>query len=255
VPRVLARPRSTVTFGTDSLFPLYVEAAGEQAPTSVTVRVVGEGDIELWKREVELTQRNALRSATIAVPVARLGVGLSNISIAAAGRADTARSRVLVSLGDDLPIGTFDEMLSYLRYFVSAEKLKAMKDAAPAQRFDAWSQFLKDTDPIPATPENEALRDYFGRIRTANVRFREDAAVGWLSDRGIAFVALGDPDNIYDSGMQDPSARIRQQVWEYRAYRLNLVFLDQTGFGRWRLGSSGRAEMDNVIRRKLSTQP
>ena len=67
--------------------------------------------------------------------------------------------------------------------------------------------------------------------------------------------ALGDPDNIHDSGLQDPNARVRQQVWEYRALRLQLVFIDQTGFGRWRLSSSGRAELENAIRRKLATQP
>ncbi len=253
VPRVLARPRSTATFGTDSLFPLYLEATGADAPPRVAVRVIGEGDVELWQGVVELPQRNAVRSNTVAIPVSRMGVGLANITVVAPGRTDTARTRVLVSLGDDLPIATFDEMLGYLRYFASAEKLKTMKDASATQRFDAWARFLKDTDPIPGTTENEALRDYFARIRAANQRFREDGPAGWLSDRGTAFVALGDPDNIYDSGMQDPSQRVRQQVWEYRTLRLNLVFLDQSGFGRWRLSSGGRAELDNVIRRKLNT--
>jgi GWxTD domain-containing protein len=234
---------------------VYVEAAGPQAPPRVAVRVVGEGDVTLWENTVDLPQRSTLRSTTIAIPVSRLGVGISNITVVAPGRTDTARTRVLVSLGDDLPIATFEEMLGYLRYFVPPEKLKAMKEAGPVARFEAWSQFLKDTDPVPSTPENEALRDYFARIRTANARFREDAAVGWLSDRGTAFVALGDPDNVVDASMQDPTVRVRQQVWEYRALRLQLVFLDQTGFGRWRLSSGARAELDNVIRRKIAAQP
>ena len=80
-------------------------------------------------------------------------------------------------------------------------------------------------------------------------------SVGWQTDRGSAFVALGDPENIYDSGMQDPNQRVRQQVWEYRALRLQLVFLDQTGFGRWRLSPSQRAELDNAVRRKLALPP
>jgi GWxTD domain-containing protein len=255
IPRLLARPRSTVTFGVDSIYPLYVEASGPTAPSSVDVRVMGEGDIELWKNTVDLPVRGALHSATVAIPVSRLGVGVSNITVTAPGRADTSRARVLVSLGDDLPIATFDEMLGYLRYFVASDKLKTLRTATPAQRADAWAQFLKDTDPVPGTAENEALRDYFGRIRTANTRYREDGPIGWQTDRGTAFVALGDPDNIFDSGLQDPSARVRQQVWEYRALRLQLVFLDQSGFGRWRLGASARAELENAIRRKLSTQP
>ena len=76
-----------------------------------------------------------------------------------------------------------------------------------------------------------------------------------MSDRGTAYVGLGDPDNIYDSGMLDPTARVRQQVWEYREWRLQLVFLDQSGFGRWRLSPSGMSELQNAIRRRLASLP
>ncbi|MBL0171594.1 MAG: GWxTD domain-containing protein [Gemmatimonadaceae bacterium] len=255
LPRLLARPRSTVTFGVDSLLPVYLEAVGPQAPPSVTVRVIGDGDQELWVSTVELAQRLEVRSATIAVPVTRLGVGISSLVVTAAGRSDTARTRLLVSLGDDLPIATFDEMLNYLRYFAPADRLKPLREATPVTRSEVWAKFLKDTDPVPGTSEHEGLRDYFARIRTANQRFRDDGPIGWQTDRGTAFVALGDPDNVYDTGLQDPGARVRQQVWEYRALRLQLVFLDQTGFGRWRLGTSQRAELENAIRRKLSLQP
>ncbi|MCC6242814.1 MAG: GWxTD domain-containing protein [Gemmatimonadaceae bacterium] len=255
MPRLLARPRSTVVFGADSVYPIYLEATGADAPASVTVRVIGEGDQELWQAPIELTSRLGVRSATVAIPVMRLGVGVSNIVVSAAGRSDTARSRVMVSLGDDLPVATFEEMLGYLRYFASADKLNALRTAPPSGRSEAWAQFLRTTDPIPGTPEHEGLRDYFQRIRTANIRFRDDGLVGWQTDRGTAFLGLGEPDNIFDSSLQDPNARVRQQVWDYRALRINLVFLDQTGFGRWRLGPSERAEMDAAIRRKLAGQP
>ena len=255
IPRLLARPRSMVTFGSDSVLPVYLEAVGPSAPASVDVRVTGEGGLELWKTTVDMPQRNGVRSTTVAVPVMRLGVGISSLVVTAPGRRDTSRTRLLVSLGDDLPIASFDDMLTYLRYFAPADRLKALRDAPPTQRAEVWSKFLKDTDPVPNTPEHEGLRDYFLRIRTANQRYREDGPVGWQTDRGTAYVALGDPDNIYDSGLQDPGARIRQQVWEYRSLRLQLVFLDQSGFGRWRLSNSQRAELENAVRRKLSTQP
>jgi len=253
VPRLLARPRSTVVFGVDSVLPVYLEAIGAEAPALVKLRVVGEGDNELFTRDVEMTPRLGVRSATIGVPVSRMGVGVSSIVVSSAGRTDTARTRVMVSLGDDLPIATFEEMLGYLRLFATSDKLKALRDTPLAGRSDAWLQFLKTTDPNPGTPEHEGLRDYFLRIRTANLRFREDGPIGWQTDRGTAFIGLGEPDNIFDSSMQDPNARIRQLVWEYRSYRLQLVFQDQTGFGRWRLTVSQRAELENAIRRRLST--
>lgn len=255
MPRLLVRPRSTVTYGVDTLMPVYVEAVGPTAPDSVEVRVIGEGDIELWRTHAELTPRLAVHSVTVGIPASRLGVGISNIVVNAIGQSDTVRTKVLVSLGDDLPIATFEDMLGFLKYFATAERLKVLRDAPVAERAAAWTAFLRETDPVPGTAEHEGLRDYFLRIRTANVRYRDDGLIGWQTDRGIAYVGLGDPDNVYDSGIQDPNARVRQQVWEYRALRVQLVFLDQTGFGRWRLAPSGRSELDNAIRRKLSGQP
>ena len=255
LPRILARPRATVVFGVDSLLPVYIEAVGADAPTSVRTRVLGEGEQMLFDRTTNLPQRGTTRSTTIGLPVAQLGIGVATLEVTSAGRPDTVRTRFLVSLGDDLPIATFDEMFGYLRYFTTAERLKALRDAGADKRPEAWATFLRETDPIPGTPEHEGLRDYFQRIRTANARFRDDGPVGWLSDRGTAFVGLGDADNIYDAGLNDPNQRVRQQVWEYRELRLNLVFIDQTGFGRWRLSQQGMSELQIAIRRRLSSHP
>lgn len=254
LPRILARPRATVAFGADSLFPIYVDAVGADAPAAVTVRVLGEGDIVSWQNRSDLPARGSTRSATLPVPVHNMGIGINTIEISAVGRPDTVRTRVLVSLGDDLPISTFEDMVSYLRYFTTPDRLAPLRNATPSQRSAAWAQFLKDTDPVPATAEHEGLRDYFGRIRTANQRYRDEGSQGWQTDRGISYVALGDPDNIIDTGLNDPNARVRQQIWEYRELRIQLVFMDQTGFGRWRLSNQQRAELDNAIRRKLSQQ-
>ena len=255
LPRLLARPRSTATFGADSLVPVYLEASGPQAPATVEVRAIGDGDQELWKSTFDLTQRQSVRSTTIVVPVLRLGIGVSTLVVTAPGSPDTVRTRLLVSLGDDLPIASFGEMLNYLRWFAPPERIKTLRDAPPATRNEVWAQFLRSTDPVPGTPEHEALRDYFLRIRAANLRFREDGPIGWQTDRGTAYVGLGEPDQIHDSSLQDPSQRVRQLVWEYTAYRVQLVFTDQSGFGRWRLSNSGRAELETAIRRKLATPP
>jgi GWxTD domain-containing protein len=254
LPRILARPRSSVLFGQDSILPVYIEATGSTPPERVDVVVTGENNVTLWRTTADLQGRGTLRHGTLELPVSRLGVGVVTLRLSAAGAADTTRARVLVSLGDDLPIASFDEMVTYLRWFATSERLRALREAAPEDRADAWTTFLRATDPFPGTPENEGVRDYFVRIRQANQRFRDDAPIGWQSDRGTAFVALGDPDEVYDSNANDPTARVRQQVWVYREQRLQLVFLDQSGFGRWRLSPAGMSDLQNAIRRKLSLQ-
>jgi GWxTD domain-containing protein len=172
--------------------------------------------------------------------------------VALVGRnaADTAAAYVFVGFGDDLPIARFEDMLQFLRYFARPARLQALREAPEESRPAAWMSFMRETDSIPATPVNEDLRAYFGRLARANARFREDGVAGWMSDRGKVFIVLGEPDQILEPSFTDLS-RTRQQVWEYRALAIQLQFYDQTGAGRWRLTQASASRFDVELRRQL----
>jgi GWxTD domain-containing protein len=106
---------------------------------------------------------------------------------------------LFVSFGDELPIASFEDMLSYLRFYASPTRIKALREAASDMRSEAWSVFLAETDPVPTTPQHEGLQLYFSRIQRANLEFREEGSQGWLSDRGMVFVSLGEPDQILEA--------------------------------------------------------
>ncbi|MEO7997302.1 MAG: GWxTD domain-containing protein [Gemmatimonadaceae bacterium] len=254
LPRVLARPRSSVSFSGDTVLPVYVESTGLTGPSPVTATLVAEGNTVVWRDTAVFDpQGGTVASKTFLIPVRKMGIGVVTLNMARPGSADTSSTRLFVSLGDDLPIASFEEMLRYLKYFATTDKLRPLRDATSAARPQAWADFLRATDPVPGTAENEALRDYFNRIRAANVRFRDDAILGWTSDRGIAFVGLGEPEQIFVS--QSIDSRQRQEIWEYQGdTRLRLVFLDNGGMGRFRLSSQQLIELEAAIRRKLSQQ-
>jgi GWxTD domain-containing protein len=253
LPRLLSAPRGTFAFGVDTIAPVYVEAYGLRAPTVVAVSALADSNVVMWQDSVTLTPSGptGLGAGTVAVPLSRLGVGYVSVAAVRRDAPDTSRTRLLVTLGEDLPVTSFDEMLGYLRFFARPERLKAMRDASGPARAAMWTRFLQETDPNPSTTENEALRDYLNRVRSANARFREEGRAGWLSDRGMAFVGLGDPDNILQSNALDPNARGRTETWVYTGQRLTLLFVDQTGFGRWRLSPQAQTELQQAINRRL----
>jgi GWxTD domain-containing protein len=252
LPHVVPTPRSTVTFGQDSVIPVYIEAYGNAGASTVSAIVHGENNAgTIWADSIGLTQRRGLLTGVINVPVSRIGVGVVTLAVARSGGRDTTKVPLFVSFGDDLPVATFGEMVSYLRYFTSASRLQTLRDSPPEKRAAEWAGFLKETDPDPSTPQHEGLRAYFGRIAQANARFREEGAAGWLTDRGRVLVSLGNPDQYFEPNMNDLNQRGHAQVWDYQRYRLRLVFIDQTGFGRYRLTVSSESEFESVLRREL----
>jgi GWxTD domain-containing protein len=252
LPRVVATPRATAIFGRDSVIPFYLEGYGPDGafPVSVVVRTDGS-NVPVWTDSVVLPRRAELFSGTFDVPIARLGVGVMSLAVSRMGSPDTVRVPIFVAFGEELPVATFPDMLHYLRYYASPGRLQALRDARAESRAALWAAFLRDTDPVDQTPEHEGLRDYFGRIAQANTRFREEGTAGWLTDRGRVAVALGTPDQIYQPMVGDVGQRGRTQIWEYRQHRIQLVFVDQTGFGRWRLTLSSEGEFEGALRRVL----
>ena len=254
LPHIVPTPKATFALGQDSALSVYLEGYVSSGPRLlIRTSVFGENtSTPVWSDTVSLARHDALFSGVVSVPIARLGVGALTLTAVVPGRSDTTKTPVFITFGEDLPVATFNEMLSYLRYFGSSARLQTLRDAPPDARAGVWAAFLRETDPDPATPVNEAMRDYFGRIAEANARFREEGETGWLTDRGRVFVALGAPDQYYEPNTTDMNQRGRTQVWDYRRHRLQVVFVDQTGFGRWRMTVGSESEFEALVRRELS---
>ena len=250
LPRIIPTPRSTVVFGRDSVLPVYIEAYGPGDRLALGVGVVGERQLSLWTDSaVVLTRHGAVLSGVVNVPVARLGIGVTTLSMWRYDSPDTVRTPVFITFGEDLPVATMDQMIAYLRYYTFPGRLRAIRDTTPEARAKLWAQFLAETDPNPATAEHEGLRDYFQRINIANARFRDEGGSGWMTDRGMVFVTLGEPDQVLEPTAMAMNERGRIQVWEYRSLRLQLQFVDQSGFGRWRLTPGSQSEFMSAARR------
>lgn len=241
-PRMLVNPRATVPYGQDTL-RLYVEAYGVGEGTPVTLRVLDDRDNEVWSGEAPMAGW-PVPSAVIALGPDQLPVGRLRLVARVGG--DSVVGRALVSFSDQWAITNFEDVLSLLRHFGQDRAVGRMRDAPEPERPALWREFLRATDPNPATPENEALEQYFRRVLVANGRYEESGEPGWLSDRGEVYITLGEPDEVFDlsSDFQGPRRIIR---WNYFTHRLTLDFVDDTGFGRFRLTPASRSEYQRVL--------
>jgi GWxTD domain-containing protein len=260
VPRLLASPRSSAVFGQDSTISVYLEAYGQQ-PTLPVSFVVQNDRGAVTLRDTAILQRSGgLLSGAVAIPISRVGIGIANVTFTRSDATDTVRTPVFVSFGSDIPLLSYEELINQLRYYVSPERLRSLREMPVDQRGNAWAAFLKSSDPAPATAEHEGLSAYFSRLELAGLRFRDDGPStrgGWLSDRARVFVVMGEPDQIYEQNTNSALSRTsiaqrgRLQFWEYGQYRVRLVFYDDTGSGRWRMTPASETEFQNINARLL----
>jgi GWxTD domain-containing protein len=252
VAELVSNPRSTVTFGLDTTAALYLEGYGDGARMPVTVEVRSDAGRVLWRDEAALPRHGDLFSGVVFIPVSRIGIGAVLVSMWPTGAADTVRTPIFVGFGAGLPVARYDDMIQYLRWFAPAYRLKTLRDTTPEARPAAWAAFVKATDSNPLTPVNEDLLAYFTRLMEVSTRFKEEGAPGWLTDRGKVYLGLGEPSQTYEQGLAGYGTRGRSQVWEYRSLNIQLVFYDQTGFGRWRLTNSSEMEFQTQWQRRLN---
>ena len=260
VPRLLASPRSSAVFGQDSTVSVYLEAYGPQASLPVSFVVQNDRGAVTLRDTTMLQRSGGLLAGRVNIPISRVGIGIANVTFTRGDATDTVRTPVFVSFGSDIPLLSYEELLNQLRYYVSPERVRALRDTPVDQRGMAWAAFLRSSDPAPATTEHEGLQTYFSRLQLAALRFRDDgpsARGGWLSDRARVFVVLGEPDQLYEQNTNTAisrtsiSQRGRLQFWEYSQYRVRLVFYDDTGSGRWRMTPASETEFQNINARLL----
>ena len=253
LPRLLVNPRASLPYGADSL-RFYIEAYGTPQRTYLAARALDQTGAEIWRDTVPLAGGDGLANAMLVLAPGQLPVGQGELQVSVVGSGASARAPFLVSLSEQWVIRNFDEVISLLRYFERPDLVSQLRDAPPEQRPALWREFWRATDPVPITPENEALDDYFRRVQLVNLRFQEEGDPGWLTERGEVFITLGEPDEILDLTNEISRGGVRGIRWTYTNLRLTVFFQDQTGFGRFRLTPLSRAEYQRVLARVRRAQ-
>jgi GWxTD domain-containing protein len=249
IPSLIANPSATAVFGRDSVVKLYLEGYDLPDSARLSIALLDDSNERVLQDSVMLEKPDSVAALVHELSVARLGPGRFTVVASLAGSPDTVRAPLFVSFGPGIGILSFDEMLQRLRYFSTPEQLRALGATPRAERAAAWAQFWKETDPVSSTPEHEGLRDYFDRIASANRRFASEGMDGWLTDRGKVYVALGAPDRIQVDDDRGTGVRASSQSWEYIDYDVQLVFVSDLGFDRWRLTPASELDFERALQR------
>jgi GWxTD domain-containing protein len=147
----------------------------------------------------------------------------------------TSTSKTFYSRWPGLPatVNNIDEAIEQLIYIANPDEMEYMEDGKDEEeKTKRFIAYWKTKDPSPGNEENEVFQEYFGRVNFANEQFSHYID-GWRSDRGMVFIILGPPHNIERHPFEYNSKPF--EVWQYYEINRSFTFLDETGFGDYRL--------------------
>lgn len=130
-------------------------------------------------------------------------------------------------------ISDIDKAIQQCVYIATPSEMHYMEDGKDkTEKIKRFLEFWKKKDPSPNNEENEIFDEYFRRVDYANEHF-SSYTEGWHSDRGMVFIILGPPNNVDRHPFEYDSKPY--EIWEYYNLNRSFVFVDQTGFGDYRL--------------------
>lgn len=133
------------------------------------------------------------------------------------------------------------EAIEELKWIATKEEMKKLKKAKKEEMHARFVEFWKKRDPTPGTIENELMDEYYRRIAYANENFSSSFKDGWKTDMGMVYIKLGPPDDVERNPFNQDFATIpgrtikSWEVWVYYQYNRQFVFVDENGFGDYRL--------------------
>jgi GWxTD domain-containing protein len=227
-------------------FYVFMEAYGRRAADSIRFRatVSGEKGEEFLKTDSVQYIRPGRNEVFMRIDNSHLPLGDFRLMVTAVPVKGAPEDSRLVLAGTGrgfivrwrgLPLGlkNLDKAIEQLRYIAKEGEISKMEDAPSIEeKQKLFLEFWKKRDPNPNTPRNEKMEQYYTRVDYANKHFSHFME-GWRTDMGMVYITFGPPNNVERHPFDIDSKPY--EVWGYYDLNYQFVFVDQTGFGDYRL--------------------
>lgn len=147
----------------------------------------------------------------------------------------TSASKIFTSRWSGVPgnVQDLEKAIEQMTYIASDDELDLIEEAETREdKIKRFLDFWRSKDPNPQDEQNEVFNEYYRRVAYSNEQFSHYNE-GWQTDRGMVYILLGPPNNI-DRHPFDYDSK-PYEVWQYYDINRQFVFLDDTGFGDYRL--------------------
>jgi len=232
-------PIITNVIGENAIKPtIFISGKVDTGKYNIDVLINSSNKKELWNQSFEISSDNNYFFQRITIPSDIINKGLRKKIYVTLRQGKLKKKQSLIfgvsRDGFSNTIASFNQAILAMRYILVDDEYKMMRRSKPEKQEELFLSYWKERDPSPETKENELQDEYFSRVAYANSSFK-GSTDGWRTHMGEIYIKFGRPDDIEE--YSDPFTRIYQQRWHY--YRINKYFdfVDESGFGDYRLTS------------------
>jgi GWxTD domain-containing protein len=238
----LPRDRSARVLG---YFHVYTRMRKGKLNVEITVR--NSRNKKVFKDNRDFDLKSNATPIVFEIAENQLSHGVYKLKIKAKAGNDKSELETTFSIfSRGIPLTSSDlvSAIKQLQYIASGKEIDKIEDAPADSQKAAFVEFWKKRDPTPESEENELMVEYYRRIQYANEQFGRFGE-GWRTDMGMIYVILGEPNDVernpfnavyrtsYTSGRPIKAL----EIWHYYKYNRYFVFIDDTGFGDFRLSN------------------
>ncbi len=224
-------------------FPIFYEVDFPAAIDSVfeTTEVSNMKKELVFSNSKWITGTDKTKRVIDEIPKDSVPMGVYKLSVSLHESADknahaTAIASRLFSIHfPDLPItilnldGAAEEML----YVARASTIDSIKNALdPFTKEKIFLNFWQNYSPNRTSSINPMMNLYFNRVAYANEHFTHYLK-GWKTDMGMIYILFGPPNSVDRHPFEVDTKPY--EVWDYYQRNREFVFMDETGFGDYRL--------------------
>lgn len=209
----------------------------------IDYRILRRGK-EVYRKESTQGVREGRNTFLATISSGGLGIGAYTLQVEVRRAEDSSTAGILARIerpfiiewltaGAPISIADLDEAIDQLRYFAKGDELDYIREAEEEdERRRRFEEFWERRNPAPGAKTNAAMIEYYNRVAVANQQFGHYLD-GWKTDRGMVYILYGPADYI-DRHPMDTETK-PYEVWEYYELNRRYVFVDESGFGDYRL--------------------
>jgi len=202
---------------------------------SLTVSLISDRKVK-WQDSLETVAEGDVVSHFIKIPVGDVDKRDVKIKVVVSQNDNTASKSFVFKIKNMSffdGINDIDSALDQMSYILTTDEKKELKELKQSEKEKFFRKVWAKRDPVAQTKVNELMEEYYTRVNFAEDNFSRGTSGGWRSDMGMVYILFGKPDDMTRS--MNMQGSYNYQTWYYFQIGKEFTFIDEYGFGDYRL--------------------